>query len=264
MSQLELSKVLELADRLFPFSLAEPWDNIGLQIGDPYMPVSSVAFGLDATPRTVDFAVSRKCNLLVTHHPITIEAVRTVTTSHMAGRTMLKAASSGLAIVSLHTNFDAAPGGLNDFLADALQLQRPLETISAPCARMGRLAHPLTLEEFASSAMVYLDLPCTRVVGDKDRVVRAVFCVAGSGMSYLNEAIRYKADVIITGDVRYHAARECNEFGLAIVDAGHYGLEKAAPAILADRFSSEFASLGLDLECHLCNMEKDPFWVKDS
>jgi len=263
LSQLEVSEVLEIADRLFPFSLAEPWDNIGLQIGDPLMPVCSVAFGLDATPYTVDFAVSRKCNLLVTHHPVTIDAVKTVTTSNMTGRTMLKAAASGLAIVSLHTNFDAAPGGLNDFLADALQLQRPVEPISVPCARMGRLAAPLTLEEFASSAIRYLDLPGVRVVGDKDRLVREVFCVAGSGMSYLNEAIRYKADVMITGDVRYHAARECDEIGLAVVDAGHYGLEKAAPAILAGRFSCEFTRLGLDMDCHLCNVEKDPFWVKD-
>jgi putative NIF3 family GTP cyclohydrolase 1 type 2 len=78
-------------------------------------------------------------------------------------------------------------------------------------------------------------------------------------MGYLVDALNHKADVMVTGDVRYHAALEALELGMPIIDAGHYGLEKGAIAILRERFQTEFERERLEVECIACNIEQDPF-----
>ncbi len=75
-----LAGIVEIADRLFPFDMAEKWDNCGIQVGDPGRNVRSIAFSLDPTPQTVRFAADHSCQLLVTHHPVLLEPVRTITT----------------------------------------------------------------------------------------------------------------------------------------------------------------------------------------
>jgi putative NIF3 family GTP cyclohydrolase 1 type 2 len=78
-------------------------------------------------------------------------------------------------------------------------------------------------------------------------------------MSYLGEALRQNVDVMVTGDVRYHAAREALEMGMPVIDAGHYGLEKGAVDLLSTAFGAEFFRLGLAITCINCRLEKEPF-----
>ena len=82
-----------------------------------------------------------------------------------------------------------------------------------------------------------------RVISEKDGDVRTLFLAAGSGMSYLEEALRQHADVMVTGDVRYHAAREALEMGMPVIDAGHYGLEKGAVELLSTAFEANSPGL---------------------
>jgi putative NIF3 family GTP cyclohydrolase 1 type 2 len=78
-------------------------------------------------------------------------------------------------------------------------------------------------------------------------------------MGYLREALEYRADVMITGDVKYHAAREAMELGMPVIDAGHYGLEKLAINLMVESFQAQFASLGMEVTCLPCDLEKEPF-----
>ena len=134
-----LSDIVEIANRLFPFDIAEPWDNCGIQIGDPHRRVKSIAFSLDATPQTVKFAAASSCELLITHHPVLLEPLRNIVADTLFGKTLLDAARTGVDILSLHTNLDAAAGGLNDQLADKLGLESVTTSMSPRCARVGRL-----------------------------------------------------------------------------------------------------------------------------
>lgn len=254
-----LSRIVEIADRLFPFQEAEPWDNVGIQIGDPQRTISGIAFGLDATPETVDFAAHRSCQLLVTHHPVILDPLRTVQPTNLVGRTLLTAARSGVDILSLHTNLDAAQGGLNDFLASKLGLDEITVPVPARCARLGLLPETLSLHELAARTARLLGIAHTRIVARGNVDVRRVFLVSGSGMGYLREALQYGADVMLTGDVRHHAAKDALELGMPVIDAGHYGLEKYAAKVLAAAFGNQFQSLGLDVECVVCDIEREPF-----
>jgi putative NIF3 family GTP cyclohydrolase 1 type 2 len=64
---------------------------------------------------------------------------------------------------------------------------------------------------------------------------------------------------MLTGDVRYHAAREALGMEIPVIDAGHYGLEKGAVSLLATAFREEFARLGLEVDCIECDSEEEPF-----
>ncbi len=258
-SGLSLSQIVEIADRLFPFELAEPWDNCGIQIGDPDRVVSAIAFSLDATPQTVEYARKYSCDLLVTHHPVLLEPIRTVIPDNLAGRTLLAAGRHGVDILSLHTNLDAARGGLNDNLAETLGLQEISIPVPAICARLGRLDSSMTLFHFADKVARDLGISRPRIISAKECKVQTVFCASGSGMGYLRDALRYHADVMLTGDVRYHAAREALEMGMPVIDAGHFGSERMAVELMRGLFAQEFRKINVDIACYQCESEREPF-----
>lgn len=228
-------------------------------MGDLGRPVRAAAFSLDATPRTIDTAAHHACDLLITHHPLIMESLRSITADEFVGRTILHAARLGVDVLSLHTNLDAAPGGLNDDLAARLGLVEVIVPLPARCARIGDLPSAMTVSAFAAKAAADLSLQQVRVIADQDRNVRRIFCASGSGMGYLRNALNYGADLILTGDVRYHAAREALEMGIPVVDGGHFGLEQHAAALLEGSFRSAFQSLGLDIHCVRCDVEHEPF-----
>ena len=104
-----------------------------------------------------------------------------------------------------------------------------------------------------------LGISHVRVVSAMESEVQTVFCASGSGMGYLGDALNYKAGVLVTGDVRYHAALEALELGIAVIDAGHYGMEKTAVSLLLKSFQTEFERQHLKISCIACNVEDDPF-----
>ena len=259
MSEPSLSQIVEIADRLFPFESAETWDNCGVQIGDPDRTIRAVAFSLDATPQTVKFAADHSCDLLITHHPVLLEPLHRIVPDTLSGRTLLCAARMGVDILSLHTNLDAAAGGLNDELAAMLALEDVITPFPARCARLGRLRSSMTVRDLADKVLADLGIDSVRVISESDLEVRRVFCATGSGMGYLKEAVSHQADVLLTGDVRYHAAREAAEMGMPVIDAGHYALEKIAVPLLTRSFHREFHVMGLEVTCIGCDLEEEPF-----
>lgn len=78
-------------------------------------------------------------------------------------------------------------------------------------------------------------------------------------MGYLREALTYRADVMVTGDVRYHAAREALEMGMPVIDAGHFGTERKAVALMTEVFAGEFRKIDVDVACYQCESEREPF-----
>jgi len=256
---LSVAEILQVADRIFPFNQAEPWDNCGLQIGNLERTVDAVAFSLDPSFKAIEFSAGHSCSLLVTHHPVLLEPVRNLVSADYSSAILIAAVRAQVDIMSLHTNLDAAPGGLNDHLAETIGLQDTMVPLRASCARFGRLPIPVPVYELASRLADTLNCSCPRIVADGNRLVESVFCASGSGMGYWSEALRCRADVVVTGDIRYHAAVEAFEKGIALIDAGHFALEKAAPLIMGVAFEREFELMGREITCHICELEKDPF-----
>ena len=125
-----IQDIVGLLNALYPPILAEEWDNVGLQVGDPTATVSHIAVSLDPSPVAVDEAIRLGAEMLVCHHPLIFRPLKQVTTKDETGRLVGTALRGGLAIMSAHTNLDRAHNGLNDWLAQLLDLEEttPLET----------------------------------------------------------------------------------------------------------------------------------------
>lgn len=117
-------------EKLAPPWLAETWDNSGLQVGEYDQEVRGILVALELDEEAVNQALAEGLNLIITHHPFLFQPVRRIDTGKSSGALMAKVIKNDLTVYSAHTNLDAAALGLNQFIAEELNLQniRPLGT----------------------------------------------------------------------------------------------------------------------------------------
>ena len=125
--------------------------------------------------------------------------------------------------------------------------------------RIGELPEALPLAEFAAMVKERLGTGGVRYVGDAGRMVKKIALCGGSGASLLRDAIHQGADVLVTGDVKYHEAREAEGVGLAIVDAGHFATELPMVRGLKELLGKELAKRGYESEITAFEGEMEPF-----
>jgi dinuclear metal center YbgI/SA1388 family protein len=230
-----LGEVLEALDARYDPALAESWDAVGLVCGDRVEPVHRVLFAVDPTADVVDEVLETGADLLVTHHPLFLTPVHGVPADDAKGRLVHRLVRAGAALFVAHTNADRAPEfGVNDALAAVLGLTDavPLEPAGADpragLGRVGRLATPTTLREFAARAADVL--PATvggvRVAGDPDATVSTVAVCGGSGGSLMDAAAAAGADVFLTSDLKHHSVSEWQQsVPVAVCDVAHFATE---------------------------------------
>ena len=370
MKNAKLSDILGIINKIAPNNLAESWDNCGLQVGDPTAIISRIMVALDATPGVVAEAISAECQLLVTHHPLIFKPQKCISTATPQGRLLHTAIRSGLAVISMHTNYDIVEGGLNDVLAERLELSNctVLQTTSAqelvklvvfvpedhleqlraallpqaeslgayrdcsfaapgegtftPLAgatphigtpgtfekvreyrlellldrarlsqalktmiavhpyeepafdvyplhregakrglgRIGYLSETTTLAHLAGLVATQLNTTGIRFIGDPAATITKVALCSGSGTSVMRTAARSGADVLVTGDVKYHDARDAEDLGIALIDAGHFPTEIIMAAAVQKRLQQRVLGAGFT-ECQVitAHSETDPF-----
>jgi len=124
----DVRDVCRYLDMAFPIRRAADWDNVGLLLGSNDAPATSIFTCLTVTPEVVNQAVAAGAQLIVSHHPILFRAVKNLSTSNAEGRLLAPLLRAGIAVYSPHSAFDDGPGGINDDLADRLELigLRPL------------------------------------------------------------------------------------------------------------------------------------------
>jgi dinuclear metal center YbgI/SA1388 family protein len=125
--------------------------------------------------------------------------------------------------------------------------------------RIGTLAEATTAAEFAVLVKAALSATGVRLVGERGRRVKKVALCGGSGASLLHEAARKGADLFVTGDVKYHEAREAEALGLAIVDAGHFATEHPMVTGLAALLREALQAKRFEAEVIEYQGERDPF-----
>jgi dinuclear metal center YbgI/SA1388 family protein len=370
MKTVKLSDILGIINKISPVSLAESWDNPGLQLGDPTAEVSKIMVALDATPAVIESALQSDCQLLVTHHPLIFKPQKSISTATTLGRSIHAAIRGGLGIVCMHTNYDIAEGGLNDLLSERLGLTDCAPLQVSACQELAKLvafvpgehlevvrtalcpyaeslgayrdcsfstpgegtytpqegatpfvgtigmlekireyrlevlldraklpqalksllaAHPYeepaydiyplhnrgresglgrigvlpdatTLADYAGRVAAQLDSSGTRFVGHPAATVKKVAVCSGSGVSVMRSAARAGADVLVTGDVKYHEARDAEDLGISLIDAGHFHTEIIMAAAVQSRLLHMLRESGFDgCQVIACSIEADPF-----
>ncbi len=268
--QLLLADIINALERMAPPSLAEAWDNVGLQIGDLRRRIDSVWVALDSGPDVVAAACRFQVDLLITHHPLFFRPVKQIATDTPSGAVIELAVRHGLAIYCLHTNLDAVAGGLNDLLAHRLGLRR-LGPLMPPggasdsrrhgIGRVGTLSRAMPLVDLAREVKQRLGAATVRMAGDPDLRVKRVAVATGSGGSLVGDFLKTDAHAFISGDLRYHEVRDIEYARRGVVDVGHFHSEHLMVDAMVQRLRRAFSRRHRRFQVQACSLEKDPFSV---
>ena len=280
---LRLSDVTALLDGWYDPAWAEDWDAVGLVCGDPEQPVARVLFAVDPAPAVVEEALAWGADLVVCHHPLLLSPVHGVAATTPKGRVVHRLQRAGTALLTAHTNADVPAAGVNESLARAVGILDPQVVVAsdgAPTAydveepvpgahlstrghgRIGQLAEPTTLRDFA--ARVSAVLPATahgvRVAGDPDRRVQTVVVGSGSGDFMLDTVRGTGADVYLTSDLRHHRAGEFLEHdGPALVDVAHWAAEWTWLPVVERKLLDAVRQRGDTVETRVSALVTDPW-----
>jgi dinuclear metal center YbgI/SA1388 family protein len=265
--------MIQLAvEELWPESLAEDWDEVGLVAGHPGAEVHRVMFAVDPTTDVIEEAIDFGAELLITHHPLLLKGVTSVAANTAKGKAVHRLIESGTALMTVHTNGDSAVGGVSDVLADALGLQNVAPLTPAAnglpeegIGRVGDLEEVLTLGDFA--ARVFGILPSVaggvRVSGDRDGLIRRVAVCGGAGDSLFGEVRASNADVYVTADLRHHPASEAREAAVNdrpyLIDVSHFASEWLWLPAAAEALGNVLTDQGHDVEIRVSTTNSDPW-----
>jgi dinuclear metal center YbgI/SA1388 family protein len=366
-----VNDIIALMNQVAPPSLAQEWDNCGLQCGDGNWPVKHVMVALDPSLDVVKAACQKDAVLLITHHPLIFRPMKSLVLDTPLGRLLDMAIRHRLAIFSAHTNLDSVQGGLNDVFAKKVGLQnvtqlsaetddpfvklavyvpersfqqvfdailetdsgatgkysgctfrqkglgtfipgkdaRPFigqagrletvdeykiemrvakrrvsetlarirrhhpyetmaydifplypETADYGIGRVGELEAPLALAALAAKIKNVFALPTIKVSGPDDMPVKKIAVCTGSGAGLMKPFFASGADVYISGDFKFHDAKDAQMQGRALIDAGHFASEIIMTDLVTDRLGTLIREKGIDVTVESFTGEEDPFY----
>ena len=224
---MKCQEIIERIERRFPREYACSWDNVGLLAGDRQQEVDTVYIALDATDEVIEAAVSSGAGLLLTHHPMIFGGLKSVTADDYTGERLIRLIKNGISYYAMHTNYDVL--GMADLAAGMLDLTETevLEEVldGEGIGRTGRLPKIMTLEECGQFVKERFSLPNVKIFGELNKMVATAAISPDSGKSMARPAFEAGVDVLISGDIDHHTGIDMADCGMAVIDAGHYGIE---------------------------------------
>jgi len=261
-----LVDVMKVLEELAPLRYAESWDNVGLLVGDPQAEITRVLVTVDYTSAVADEAVKGGASLVVAYHPAMFAAVKRVPHDAL----WADAVRRGIALYSPHTALDAAPGGTNDFLADACLMHKTERRALRPHAAKPGRAEPegvgqgrigavasMSRAGLVEHVKAELALEYLLVSGPTASAAGTVAVAAGAGGELLEDAIGAGAGVFVTGEIRHHDALSAARRGVTVIATLHSNSERAAVRAYAARMGERLPGVVV----RASNEDRDPFVV---
>jgi len=185
---------------------------------------------LDISLESVEYAVNNKMDLIITHHPFLFSTIKSIDYSTYEGKIIKSLITNNISLYSLHTSFDMADKGVNHKLAKRLNISgyKTLHVVNSDNSGYGGIAsiEPKNIINYAKEVKLLLNTDYVRLYcNDENKIIKNVAFCGGSGSEFIEDAINKKADVYITGDIKYHQAQVALQNNLCIIDAGHYYTE---------------------------------------
>ena len=219
-------ELIEIIEKFAPLNYAAPWDKSGIQVASFKETITRIAVMLDPGPRSIAKALDTGADFLVAHHPLLMKPRFTdKADDYLRVLGMVLGANAWL--YSSHTSLDANPEGPARWLGEELGLMG-METLAHAgdgfgFGFVGNLPLPLSYEDFSRTVARVVGVEKWRGCGLVPKHVCRVACCPGSGSDLAVLAALSGADVLVTGDCKYHAAMEAP---LRLLDVGHFALEE--------------------------------------
>ncbi|MCI9082863.1 MAG: Nif3-like dinuclear metal center hexameric protein [Lachnospiraceae bacterium] len=225
-------EIISLLQKQSPEEFACDWDNVGLLVGDFEQEIKKVYIAVDATEETILEAAAEKADLLLTHHPMIFKGLKKVNTRDFTGKRVIQLIRNNISYYAMHTNFDVK--GMAEIAAEKMSLT-DCQVLEETCqskegpegiGRVGLLPEEVPLAACISRVKKVFAVDTVKVFGDLNQKVQKAAVSPGSGKSVITHALKAGAQVLVTGDIDHHEGIDAASQGLAVIDAGHYGVEK--------------------------------------
>ena len=237
--------MLSALERFAPLPLQESWDNAGLQVGLTETEVSGALLCLDVNEQVIDEAITKGCNLVVSHHPLLFRGLKQVSGANDVQRSVIKAIKNDVCVVSMHTNMDNARGGVNWKIGEKLGLQnmrffaqKTVDGVEAGSGVLGELPEPMQAADFVQLVKQRFGVACAMCNELLRRPVSTVALCGGAGDFLLPDALAEGADAFITGEMHYHVYFDYEQ-KLQICVIGHYQSEQYTSEVFRDIINKE-------------------------
>lgn len=247
--------IYQYLDQIAPFELQMDFDNAGFLVGDREAEVGRVMVALDVTLDVVGEARRKKCQLIVTHHPLIFHPLKAVTPADPTQAVVAELIRRNTGLICAHTNLDLAPGGVNDVLMDTLGVKTLgiLEKMGDRdglgdygLGRWGELPQAVEPKAFAAHVKKALGTRAVRAVPGTRPVKKVAVC-GGAGGDMVEVAASLGMDAYVTADVKHHEFLAARALGITLLDAGHYATEDPAMDVLAAQLAEDFAPAGIEV-----------------
>lgn len=257
-----LQHVIDIIESVAPLSYQEEWDNSGLQVGNPSANVEAALLTIDVTESVVDEAVSRGCQLIISHHPLLFRGIKSVCGRTPQERIVEKAIRHNIAIYSSHTAMDSYLHGVSGRMAEKLGVanyrilvgeEHGLGVIGEWQGTFEELLARVK-EAFQAPVLKYIPMTAVRSNSGSDNItmtavqpnsgsvaqpnsgsgsmLKVALC-GGAAAEFIDEAIEQGADVYISADMKYHEMQAA-EGRIALIDMDHWHSEQYTREIFAE------------------------------
>ncbi len=221
---MKLEKIYNHLNEISPFLLQEEWDNSGLLVGSFDNDIEKIYVTLDLDEEVIENADEN--SLIIAHHPLIFKPLKNVVPTSFSTKLLVKLIRKNISFIAMHTNFDKTH--LNKYVAENVL---GLEGESVNFVYTAKINK--SFDEFAEFIKTKLNIKSLRAVKCKD-FIEKVSLTTGAGMSLLPYI---KADLFLTGDIKYHEAMDAKVRGISLIDIGHFESERFFVDILCENLN---------------------------
>lgn len=259
---MKVKDIANAIEELAPLQYAENFDNVGLLVGDYNKKVSGVLVTLDTLEETIEEAITKNCNLIVSFHPIIFSGLKKLNGNSYVERTVLKAIKNNIAIYATHTALDNSFEGVSAKICEVLGLENQkvlipkegIETINASnkvskkigIGMIAELPTALSEEDFLLFLKKTMKTACVRHSKYIHKKIKKVAVLGGSGSFAISNAIALEADAYVSADFKYHDFFKA-ENSILLADIGHYESEQFTKNLLVEFLTKKFTNFAVIL-----------------
>lgn len=231
-----VKNIYDYINTISPFDTQEDWDNSGFLIGNFRKEVRNAVIALDCTNEVVEYACSISADLIITHHPVIFNGIKSAESDSPIYRLI----SNDIAQISVHTPYDKADSGINDNLASLLSLKNTRRLADGYLVA-GELEDGMSIDDFAELVADTLGTNGIRYT-DTEKLIKRVAVGGGACSEYIESAMK-NADCFVTGDMKYHEMLDAQQMGYAVISAGHYETENKPFLMIKDTLEKLFTDV---------------------
>lgn len=240
---MKVNDVLTFLSNKAPLNLKMDFDNVGLLVGNPDVEVTKILIALDITSEVIEEAISLGANLIVSHHPVIWDPMKSLVNTNVQQRKIIQLIKNDISAICMHTNLDIVHDGVNDVLMGLLEVNtlKVLEETgeNQGCGRIGELNEQCDLHSFLNKCKSVLHTKGIRYY-DAHRPVKRVAVMGGSGGNEIDLAFANECDTYVTSDIKYDQFLLAKELGINVIDADHFYTENPVTQRLYDWLKDEY------------------------